>query len=137
MAGVSVDEGQDDRGGSRPLVWSLDPAPLPPSPPSADFDPEPTVEAPVAPPTPPYDRPPTWGTSTPLDYTPAGSGIPRDGAPEITPPRPFRWLAVALVAALIGGLVGAGTYAAVDRAREDRAASSTSSTTTPAARLPS
>src|SRR5213078_4344991 len=105
-----VTEDQDDRGGSRPLVWSLDPAPLPPSPPSADLDPEPTVETPVAPPTSPYDRPPTWGSSTPLDYTPtAGAGAnARYGTPEVTPPRGVRWLAVALVAALIGGLVGAG-----------------------------
>jgi S1-C subfamily serine protease len=140
MAPVSEDD-LDDRGpsGSRPLVWSLDPGPLPPSPPSADLDPEPTVETPVAPPTSPYDRPPTWGTSTPLDYTPSRSGVPATyGEPEVTPPRPIRWLAVALVAALIGGIVGAGTYAVVDRRRDDKraAAAASSSTTAPALRIP-
>src|SRR4051812_38517 len=109
MAPVSVDD-QEERGtsGSRPLVWSLDPAPLPPSPPSGDVELDPTTEAPVAPPTSPYDRPPTWGSSTPLDYAPpsAPGATPYLAVPEATPPRSLRWLALALVAALIGGLMG-------------------------------
>jgi S1-C subfamily serine protease len=131
--GPVSDQDQDDRA----LVWSLDPSPLPATPPAAgEFDPEPTIETPQTPPTSPYDRPPTWGASTPLDYTPATAATSHRGAPDATPPRPVRWLAVAIVAALIGGLVGAGMYATVDRAKDDDRAASSSTTTTPSPAVP-
>ena len=132
MLPVSRPEDQDERA----LVWSLDPAPLPASPPEAEFEPAPTVGPPQAPPTSPYDRPPTWGASEPLPYSPttSGWGATRPGAPEDTPSQPVRWLAIALVAAIIGGLVGAGMYAVVDRARDDQLAASDSTNTTLAPR---
>src|SRR4051812_14318732 len=60
MRSVTFDD-QDDRGGSRPLLWSLRPAPPPPAPPPAGLRPAPTPEAPPGPPAPPADPPAVGG----------------------------------------------------------------------------
>ena len=106
-------------------MWSLDPEPLPSSPPQAPDDAwrDRTAESPEAPPTSPHDRPPTWGSTPPLAPPP-----PPYGATKVRGPRPpgtgglGRWLAVAVVSAIVGGLVGAGVYGAVDNVRDDRLA---------------
>ena len=87
-------------------MWSLDPEATQP-----------------APPTSPHDRPPTWGSTAPL-------GPPPPPSYGTTKERPAgggtvgigRWLAVAVVSAVVGGLVGAGVYGAVDKVRDDRLA---------------
>jgi S1-C subfamily serine protease len=130
-ASVSVDDQDDTRSPGRPLVWSLDPGPVPPSPPQGDPIPEPAPPSATEPPTSPYDRPPTWGAAAAPPPPPIGrDGHPlrTGGRPDLTPIGPVRWVTVALVAAIVGGLVGAGTYAAVDRARDRETASSVSTT---------
>ena len=108
-------------------MWSLDPEPLPPSPPQAPGDAwrDRTTETDEQPPTSPHDRPPTWGSTAPLAPPP-----PPYGSSRVRSERPSgagsggigRWLAVAVVSAVVGGLVGAGVYGAVDKVREDRIA---------------
>ena len=107
-------------------MWSLDPEPLPPTPPQAPDEGwrDRTTESPTLPPTSPHDRPPTWGSTAPLAPPP-----PPYGATKPSGDRAGgggggigRWLTVAVVAALVGGVVGAGVYGAVDKVRDDRLA---------------
>ena len=107
-------------------MWSLDPEPLPPTPPQAPDDEwrDRTNEPPTLPPTSPHDRPPTWGSTAPLAPPPPPYGATRDRGADRTGGAGGlgRWLAVAVVSAIVGGLVGAGVYGAVDRVRDDRLA---------------
>ena len=106
-------------------MWSLDPEPLPPTPPQAPDDEsrDRTAETAEAPPTSPYDRPPTWGSTAPLAPPPPPYGSAKE--PRVASASGGgigRWLAVAVVSAIVGGLVGAGVYGAVDKVREDNVA---------------
>ncbi|HUP86174.1 MAG TPA: trypsin-like peptidase domain-containing protein [Acidimicrobiales bacterium] len=114
-------------------VWSLDPDPLPSSPPQAqppeDWRDRTTDSAPYSPPLSPHDRPPTWGSTAPLAPPPPPYGAaPRRNVDATDRRSEGRWLAVAAVSAVIGGLVGAGVYGAVDKARGENRAAVTSAT---------
>jgi S1-C subfamily serine protease len=113
---LPVDDPDDTQTTARPRRWSLEPDPLPPTPPLGDDPYGQTIETPVAtvPPLSPSDRPPMWGDLPPM---PPPAEPPRAGVATRS------WLAVAVVAALVGGVVGAGVYGAVDRAREQEATS--------------
>lgn len=103
----------------RALLWSLDPERTtdsertePAEPTSPWARPADAAEPPTAPPRP--AAPPAWGVPPPL---------PSDGPPR--PPagatgRGKLWVAVAGVAALLGAIVGAGTYGVIDAATDDR-----------------
>ena len=90
-------------------TWSFDPpADVPPTPPTS-----PTSPTPRTPPTPPRPEAPPSVTPPP----PAAPSVP----PLAERGRGRIWPAVALLAALVGAAVGAGTYAAVDEATGDDA----------------
>ncbi len=92
----------------RALMWSLDPDPPTPT---ADI---PTTPTPPVPPAAAPVDPPTWGMLPPPAplVPPPGEAQPREKG------RGKLWLAVAVVSALIGGVVGAGVYGAVDNVRD-------------------
>lgn len=81
------------------------------------LDPERAPDLPVEPrrPDPPASPPPAWGMppAPPPATAPSATGAARGGSARV-------WLAVAVVAALIGGVVGAGAYAAVDGMNDGR-----------------
>ncbi|HEX7166092.1 MAG TPA: trypsin-like peptidase domain-containing protein [Acidimicrobiales bacterium] len=128
-----------DNGDTHEPGWPNRSSWLPPSP-----DPEPTAEArPWDPPSSTWDRPPfDDGDLPPVDVPPDASiptvptrpvtsGYPY--APGSAPPpaatTPSRggrgpWVAVALVAALIGSVFGAGAFAVADRVADDESAGS-------------
>jgi len=85
--------------------------------------PPPPMPPPMPPPPPSWPLPPSDGptdptASSPISYPPYGGNAPAPGAPSGDAPRsrgPSRsWLAVAVIAALIGGAVGAGVTAIAD-----------------------
>src|SRR5688500_9582049 len=110
---VPVDD-PDDTQTAPPRRWSLDPDPPPPAPPLGDDGFRRPAEPPPPTPAPPlggYDRPPTWGDTA--RFPPPPPPITKDADPAAGPGR-RGWLAVAVIAALVGGVVGAATYGAVD-----------------------
>ena len=108
----------------RALLWSLDPdrtaATDPVSPWARPADAADPPTAPIAPSgasgTPP--APPAWGVPPPLP----SDRPPRDDAGASG--RGKLWVAVALIAALLGAVVGAGTYAVVDAANDETVSTS-------------
>ena len=100
-------------------VWSLDPpgetptapAPAPPAP-ESEHAPEPQGAT--------AEGRPQWWTAAP--WPPVSPEPPPAAAKGAAAPAGGRgWLAVAVIAALIGGVTGAGIYGAVDRSRESPA----------------
>jgi hypothetical protein len=91
------------------------------------FDDDATKESPFAPPYEPPTPPPyTSPGYTSTSYTSAGYGsVPPHEQPPVAVPdapaaKPRRgWFAVAMIASIIGALVGAGAYGIADRVDDD------------------
>ncbi len=105
------------------LLWSLDPHPEPRSPwarpaeglPTTPPDEDRTRPTAVVP-------PPSWGIPAPPGPAPSAPVERRGDRPR---GGPKLWVGVAVVSALVGALVGAGAYAAVENIRTIRGESAT------------
>ena len=115
-----ADEDDPTTDPGRALLWSLDPERSAAEAPHAA---SPWARPPEGPPTEPVPPAAPWGAPAPYPPPPSAAAT----TTTTSDPRETRglgrlWVAVALVSALVGALIGTGAYAAVDRIRDEREA---------------
>ena len=107
--------GEGDTGAASPWARPASDGPASGGPPSAPVGDEPTAASSLTAPMPPYERPPAWVAAPPLPAPPPPAAAAGAG------PGARVWVVLVAVAAVVGALVGAGSYAVVERVRDNDA----------------